>query len=442
MDLFTLNMEKNLSNSAPLSDRLRPRNLDEFYGQKHLVGEGRYLNRVILSDQVPSIIFYGPPGVGKTTLAEIIAKSTKKRFEKLSAVASNLKQLREVLNVAEDNLKLHGVRTILFIDEIHRFNKTQQDGLLPFVEKGIVILIGATTENPYFEVNKALLSRCRLLNLYPLNYSDLEEVLNNALSDRIRGFGNKKIDFSKSARDFLIKASDSDARAMLNSLEIAVLSTDPDENGVIVIDEGVLEDCIQKKYVKYDKGGQEHYNTISAFIKSMRGSDPDAAIYYLARMLEAGEDVKFIARRMIILASEDIGLADPNAINVATSVFNGVNMVGMPEARIILAEGVIYLATAPKSNSAYLAIDSALNDIRNNSSGTIPTYLRDSTDPILEESHGKYKYPHSYQGGYVKQDYLPEEFRDRTYYNPKRYGFEDSIYTRLLELRKIDNESE
>ncbi len=332
-------MEKNLNNKSPLADRLRPKNLEEFVGQDHIIGQGKFLSRLIKSDRVNSLLFYGPPGVGKTTLAKIIANLTNKNFVELSAVTSNIKELREVLNKAQDDFKFSNIETIVFIDEIHRFNKTQQDALLPYVERGIIILIGATTENPYFEVNKALLSRLQILNLKALENKDMNKLIDRAISDKIKGFGNLKINLSEQAREFLIRNSSGDGRFLLNSLEIAVLSTDKVDNEVnLTLD--VLENSMQRKKLLYDNGGNEHYDTISAFIKSLRGTDPDAALYYLAKMLESGEDIKFIARRMIIFASEDVGNANPMAMVVASACFQNINAVGMPEARIILGQWI------------------------------------------------------------------------------------------------------
>jgi recombination factor protein rarA len=433
MDLFEFSMQKNLKNNAPLADRMRPRNLNEFVGQDHVIGDGKYLSRLIKSDRIRSILFYGPPGVGKTTLAEIIAKTTNKNFVKLSAVTSNLKELREVLKKAEDSMKFHDVSTIVFIDEIHRFNKTQQDALLPFVERGIITLIGATTENPYFEVNRALLSRMQIINLLPLDDKDLFKLLDTALSDSERGFGNKNIEMNNFAKKVLVKNSNGDGRFLLNSLEIAVLSTD-EIGGVINIDEKVIEDSLLVKNIKYDKNDSEHYDTISAFIKSMRGSDPDAALIYLAKMLEGGEDIKFIARRLIIFASEDVGNADPQAMILASSCFNSIDVVGMPEARIILAQTVTYLATTEKSNASYLGINKAIEDVKKSNNVVIPKNIRDKHNP-QNETNKKYLYPHNYENAYINQNYMPENFSGEKYYEPKNIGYEIEIKRHLDSLK-------
>lgn len=434
MNLFDLSMEKNLNNKSPLADRLRPKNLEEFVGQDHIIGQGKFLSRLIKSDRVNSLLFYGPPGVGKTTLAKIIANLTNKNFVELSAVTSNIKELREVLNKAQDDFKFSNIETIVFIDEIHRFNKTQQDALLPYVERGIIILIGATTENPYFEVNKALLSRLQILNLKALENKDMNKLIDRAISDKIKGFGNLKINLSEQAREFLIRNSSGDGRFLLNSLEIAVLSTDKVDNEVnLTLD--VLENSMQRKKLLYDNGGNEHYDTISAFIKSLRGTDPDAALYYLAKMLESGEDIKFIARRMIIFASEDVGNANPMAMVVASACFQNINAVGMPEARIILGQCATYLASSVKSNAAYRGINEAISDIKEEGKSTIPIYLRDKNNPA-NKSHEKYLYPHDYENSYVKQDYLPYELKDKKYYKPKNIGYEKEIIDYFKKIGK------
>lgn len=436
MDLFKIAMEDNLKKNAPLADRMRPKTIGEFVGQDHLLGEGKFLYRSIKADRINSMIFYGPPGTGKTTLAMIIALNTNKRFEKLSAVSSGVKDIREIVHKAEENLKLNNTRTVLFIDEIHRFNKSQQDALLPYVERGIIILVGATTENPYFEVNKALLSRCMVLVLESLSRDDLKHLINRALEDKENGLGQYKVSLSDEAIDYLITIGQGDGRIVLNSLEIGVLSTPPDKDGIININLETIRESIQIKSARYDKGGDEHYDTISAFIKSMRGSDPDATLYWLAKMINAGEDPKFMARRIIIAASEDVGNADPNALKIAVAAFDAVNVIGMPEGRIPLAQAALYVASAPKSNSAYIGIDKALEDIRNEEVGQVPIHLRDTHYQGSKSlGHGKeYKYPHDYQNNFVKQDYLPDKFAGKTYYNPSSNGYEKHIKERLKKI--------
>ncbi|MBZ2173696.1 replication-associated recombination protein A [Schnuerera sp. xch1] len=436
MDLFTLNMENQLKEEAPLADRMRPRTISEFVGQSHILADGKFLNRAIKADRINSMILYGPPGTGKTTLAMIIANSTNRNFEKLSAVTSGVKDIREVINKAEENLKLYNKRTILFIDEIHRFNKSQQDALLPFVERGIIILIGATTENPYFEVNKALLSRMMVIPLYSLSRDGILKLIKKALEDKSRGLGKYKVNISKEAIDYLITISNGDGRVALNSLEIAVLSTPKDDESIINIDLDTIKESILVKAAKYDKGGDEHYDTISAFIKSMRGSDPNATLYWLAKMINAGEDPKFIARRIIICASEDVGNADPQALNIAVSAFNAVNVIGMPEGRIILAQAATYIACAPKSNAAYVGINKALDDIKNKAIGKVPTHLKDASyKGAANLGYGKgYRYPHDYENAYIKQLYLPYEFKDVKYYEPTENGYEKRIKEHLYKL--------
>lgn len=438
MDLFTLSMEDNLKSTAPLADRMRPVSLEEFVGQSHILGEGMSLYRSIKADRINSMVFYGPPGTGKTTLAMIIANQTRMRFEKLSAVTAGVKDIREVVTRAEESLKMTKKRTILFVDEIHRFNKSQQDALLPFVERGIIILIGATTENPFFEVNKALLSRAMVIVLHPLNKKDLEKLYKRALEDKEKGLGNYKVEIDEDAKEYLFTISQGDGRILLNSLEIGVLSTDPDEGGIRRIGIDGIKESIQVKTAKYDKGGDEHYNTVSAFIKSMRGSDPNATLYYLAKMINAGEDPKFIARRIVICASEDVGNADPQALVVANSAFQAVNLIGMPEGRIILSQAALYVATAPKSNSALIGIDKALDDIRNEEIGNVPKHLQDGHYGGAKALGigVDYKYPHDYTNHYVKQDYLPPGMEDRVYYEPSGIGYEKKIRERLEFLKE------
>nr|WP_242455763.1 replication-associated recombination protein A [Dissulfurispira thermophila] len=392
-----------------------PRTIDEYIGQEHILGEGRLLKRAIEADRITSLILYGPPGTGKTALARVIAAKTKSHFEWLNAATAGLEDLRKVIQNAKIR-KAKGIRTILFLDEIHRFNKLQQDALLPDVEEGNIILIAATVENPFFYVNSALLSRSQVFELKPLAEEDILKVLNNAILDKERGLGNLKIVIEEDALKHIAKMSDGDARKALSALEIAVLTTPPDEKGNINITIQIAEESIQKKVIVYDKKGDQHYDTMSAFIKSMRGSDPDAAIYYLARMLYAGEDPRFIARRIVICASEDVGDADPMALVIATAALKAVEFIGMPEARIPLAQAAIYIAKAPKSNACYRAIEAAMQDIKNEQTMEVPDHLKDSHYPGAKKlGHGKgYKYPHDY-GGYVEQDYLSKK---KKYYNP------------------------
>lgn len=401
--------------SSPLAYRMCPETLDEYIGQKHILGEGKLLRRAIEADRITSLILYGPPGTGKTALAKIIAKKTKAHFEWLNAATIGLDELRKVIQHAK-NRKAQGTRTIVFLDEIHRFNKLQQDALLPDVEEGNITLIAATVENPFFYVNSTLLSRSQVFQLKPLSKEDLLEIIRNALSDKERGLGNLSIVADEDAVNHLAEMSDGDARKALSALEIACLTTEPDTNGQIRITIKIAEESIQKKHIVYDKKGDQHYDTISAFIKSMRGSDPDAAVYYLAKMLYAGEDPRFIARRIVIFASEDVGNADPMALVVATSALRAVEFIGMPEAKIPLAQATIYVANAPKSNASYKAIEAAMEDIEKEETMEVPDHLKDSHYPGAKKlGHGEgYKYPHDY-GGYVEQDYLPKK---KKYYKP------------------------
>ena len=410
MELFK---ENNLK--EPLAYRMCPRTIEEYVGQGHILGKGKLLRRAIEADRITSLILYGPPGTGKTALARIIAAKTEAHFEWLNAAIAGLDELRKVLKTARDR-KSKGIRTILFLDEIHRFNKLQQDALLPDVEEGNIILIGATVENPFFYVNSALLSRGQVFELKPLSEDDILRVLHNALSDKERGLGNLKVDIAEDALKHLSKISDGDARRGLSALEVAALTTPVNENGIIKIDLKTAEESIQKKALLYDKKGDQHYDTISAFIKSMRGSDPDAAVYYLAKMLYAGEDPRFIARRIVICASEDVGEADPMALVIATSALRAVEFIGMPEARIPLSQAVIYIAKAKKSNACYLAIEAAMKDVEKEQTMEVPNHLKDSHYPGAKKlGHGEgYKYPHDY-GGYVEQEYLPKK---KKYYKP------------------------
>jgi len=436
INLFEYN-QANTNLDKPLAYRMRPRNLEELFGQEHILAEGKLLNRAIKADRINSLILYGPPGTGKTSIAQVIANQTKGDFVRLNAVTSGVKELREVIDQARNTLLLHNKRTILFIDEIHRFNKAQQDALLPAVEEGIVILIGATTENPYFEVNSPLLSRSRIFRLNPLGEEDIINILKKALTDKERGLGGFNVEISPDELKIIARLSNGDARTALNALELAVLTTPPDGEGVIRINEEIIAEALQKKILNYDKDGDNHYDIVSAFIKSMRGSDPDAALFWLARMLEAGEDPKIIARRIIVHAAEDVGLADPMALLVAVVAARAVEFVGMPEAQIPLAEAVLYIATAAKSNSVYKGISAAMDYVRNNNTGSVPLHLRDASYRGAEKlGHGiDYKYPHDYPGHYVQQDYLPEGLKDLRFYYPGEEGKEFQIKERLKKLK-------
>jgi putative ATPase len=419
--------------SAPLAERMRPRSLAEYAGQQHLLGNGKLLRRAIESDRLTSIILYGPPGTGKTSLAQIIASTTRSHFERLSGVESTVADIRKVAGSAALRRRTNGGRTILFIDEIHRFNKAQQDVLLPDVENGNLRLIGATTHNPFFYLNSPLVSRSQVFELEALGRQDLILLLKGALTDPKRGFGKLQIQADPAALEFLADVSDGDARRALNALEIGVLTTQPEPNGVIVLDRAVAEQSIQKKAVIYDHDETEHYDTISAFIKSMRGSDPDAALYWLAKMLYAGEDIRFIARRIVIAASEDVGMADPNALLVAVAAQQAVEFIGLPEARIPLAHATVYVATAPKSNRAYAALNRATEDVKKGRILAIPKYLKGKGSKLLGGGDD-YKYAHDYEGGYVPQAYLPE---GRIYYEPSDNGFERRVKERLDHWRHL-----
>ena len=429
MDLFEYMRSQNMESEAPLASRLRPTTLDEVVGQQHIVGKDKLLYRAIKADKLSSIIFYGPPGTGKTTLAKVIAHTTSAEFMQINATSAGKKDMEEVITAAKNNQGMYGKKTILFIDEIHRFNKGQQDYLLPFVEDGTIILIGATTENPYFEVNGALLSRSVIFELKKLSKEDIRTLLVRAISDKEKGMGAYNADIDEDALEFLADVSNGDARAALTALELGVLTTDRSEDGVIHITIDVASECIQKRVISYDKSGDNHYDTVSAFIKSMRGSDPDAAVYYLARMLYAGEDVKFIARRIMILASEDIGNADPMALSVAVSAAQAVERIGMPEAQIILAQAVTYMASAPKSNAAVNAISKAMNVVGRTKTPPVPTHLQDAHYKSAEKlGHGLgYKYAHNYKNHYVKQQYLPDGLTDEVFYEPSENGYEATI---------------
>ncbi|MEE3420811.1 MAG: replication-associated recombination protein A [Lachnospiraceae bacterium] len=428
MDLFSYMAQKNESASAPLAMRMRPRSLDEVAGQEHIIGKGKLLYRAIMADKLSSVIFYGPPGTGKTTLAQVIAHTTHAAFRSINATTSGKKEMEDVVADAKRDLGGYGRRTILFIDEIHRFNKGQQDYLLPFVEDGTIILIGATTENPYFEVNSALLSRSTVFELKPLSHEDIKGILDRAMSDRERGLGNFRATLTDDARAFLADAAGGDARAALNALELAAMTTDRNADGTLTIDRSVAEDCIQKRSIHYDKDGDQHYDTISAFIKSMRGSDPDAAVYYLAKMLRAGEDIRFIARRIMICASEDVGNADPNALVVAVSAAQAVERVGMPESQLILSQAAIYVACAAKSNACTNAIFAAEESV-DHIKTTVPVHLQDAHyNGHTSLGHGVgYKYAHDYPNHYVQQQYLPDEIAGATFYEPTDIGYEKTI---------------
>ncbi|RCW52918.1 MULTISPECIES: replication-associated recombination protein A [Halanaerobium] len=443
MNLFENQNNREKNNDRPLAYRMRPRNLEEFYGQQEIVGENKLLSRAIKADRLQSLIFYGPPGTGKTSLAQVIANQTEADFVKLNAVTSGVKDIREVIKKAKSNRNLYNKKTILFIDEIHRFNKSQQDALLPSVENGTVIMIGATTENPYFEVNSPLLSRSRIFRLEKLNSKQVFSILNQALNDQERGLGKLKVNISDKDLNFIAELADGDARVALNTLELAVLTTPADKDGVIKLDQEIIEESMQKKILNYDRSGDNHYDIISAFIKSMRGSDPDAAIYWLARMIVSGEDPKFIARRVVIHAAEDVGMADPTALIIAESAARAVEQIGFPEAKIPLAEAVIYIATAPKSNSVVKAINSAVEFVENNRAGDVPPHLKDSHYAGASElGHGlNYKYPHNYSKNYVDQNYLPDDMQNLSFYEPGKMGREKKT-AQFLDYLKNNTESE
>ena len=437
MDLFDYMRSNTMEKEAPLASRLRPSTLDEVVGQKHIIGKDKLLYRAIKADKLGSIIFYGPPGTGKTTLAKVFANTTSARFTQINATVAGKKDMEEVVKEAKDALGMYGQKTILFVDEIHRFNKSQQDYLLPFVEDGTLLLIGATTENPYFEVNGALISRSRIFELKQLEKDDIRELLRRAVTDSEKGMGMYRAVLEPEAEEFLADMANGDARAALNAVELGILTTERAEDGLIHIDLDVAQECIQKRAVRYDKGGDNHYDTISAFIKSMRGSDPDAAVYYLARMLYAGEDIKFIARRIMICASEDVGNADPMALTVAVSASLAVERVGMPEAQIILSNAASYVACAPKSNSAVNAIDAAMKAVKTQTLMPVPPHLQDrhySGAAALGRGLD-YKYAHDYPNHYVKQQYLPDGMEGAVFYEPSDNGYEKEIKARLAFLR-------
>ena len=438
MDLFEYMRTNNMEKESPLAARLRPVTLEEVVGQQHIIGKDKLLYRAIKADKISSVIFYGPPGTGKTTLAKVIAHTTSAEFTQINATSAGKKDMESVVSAAKELMGMYGKRTILFIDEIHRFNKGQQDYLLPFVEDGTVILIGATTENPYFEVNGALISRSIIFELKPLSKEDIKKLLTRAVYDKDKGMGSYNAVIEEEALDFLADAAGGDARLALNAVELGVMTTQRREDGKIHIDLDTASECIQKRVVLYDKGGDNHYDTISAFIKSMRGSDPDAAVYYLARMLYAGEDVKFIARRMMICAAEDVGNADPNALTVAVSASLAVERVGMPEAQIILSQAVAYIATAPKSNSAVNAVSEAMEVVKETGNLPVPPHLQDSHyrgSAKLGRGIG-YQYAHDYPNHYVKQQYLPYELTGREFYRPSGNGYEVKIREHMQRIRR------
>lgn len=439
MDLFDYMREQNQEKESPLASRLRPTTLDEVVGQQHIIGKDKLLYRAIKADKLSSIILYGPPGTGKTTLAKVIANTTSADFLQINATSAGKKDMEEVIGKAKNNQGMYGKKTILFIDEIHRFNKGQQDYLLPFVEDGTVVLIGATTENPYFEVNGALLSRSIIFELKNLSKDDIKVLLLRAVNDMEKGMGSYHAMIDEDALDFLADVSNGDARAALTAIELGILTTERGEDGKIHITLEVASECIQKRVVRYDKTGDNHYDTVSAFIKSMRGSDPDAAVYYLARMLYAGEDIKFIARRMMVHAAEDVGNADPMALVVATSAAQAAERIGMPEARIILAEAATYIACAPKSDAVIQAIDRASQVVQETKTAPIPTHLQDAHYKSAGKlGHGVgYKYAHAYPNHYVKQQYLPDGLTDQKFYEPTDNGYEKNIKEHF---QKIKNE--
>ncbi|OYD08857.1 AAA family ATPase [Paludifilum halophilum] len=429
MNLFDYGQEQEKEKKGPLAARMRPRTLDQITGQSHILGKGKLLRRSIEADQLSSIILYGPPGTGKTTLAKVIAGSTQAHFEQLNAVTAGVSDIRRLTKEAKERLGMYGQRTLLFIDEIHRFNKSQQDALLPYVEDGTIILIGATTENPSFEVNSALLSRSRLFQLHPLSEEELKQLARRALDDRERGLGEYRTRIEEEALEHVVRMAGGDARNVLNALELAVVTTPPDAEGVRRITVDVAEESIQRKVIRYDKSGDNHYDTISAFIKSMRGSDPDAALYYLAKMIRAGEDPRFIARRVTIHAAEDVGMADPRALLIASSAAQAVEYIGLPEAQIPLAQAVIYIATAPKSNAVIQGINQAMSAVDKEARGDVPPHLRDTHfRGAREQGRGRgYLYPHDYPRGYVDQQYLPDEHRGKTFYHPTDIGYEKKL---------------
>ncbi len=437
MDLFDYMRSTNMEKESPLAARLRPTTLEEVVGQQHIIGRDKLLYRAIKADKLSSLIFYGPPGTGKTTLAKVIANTTSAEFTQINATVAGKKDMEEVVKKAKDILGMYGKKTILFIDEIHRFNKGQQDYLLPFVEDGTLILIGATTENPYFEVNNALISRSIIFELHPLSAEDIRELLRRAVYDKEKGMGVYDAVIEEDAMEFLADLAGGDARSALNAVELGIMTTDRLEDGKIHITLEVAQECIQKRALRYDKSGDNHYDTVSAFIKSMRGSDPDAAVYYLARMLYAGESVTFIARRIMICAAEDVGIADPQALSVAVNASLAVERIGMPEAQIILSEAAIYVACAPKSNACVRAIGEADQSVREQGNLPIPVHLQDAHyKGAARLGHGQgYLYAHDYPGHYVKQQYLPYELNGKEFYHPSGNGYEAKVREHMKRLK-------
>lgn len=437
MDMFEYMRQQNMEQESPLAKRMRPTKLEDVVGQEHIIGKDKLLYRAIQADKLSSIILYGPPGTGKTTLAMVIANSTSAEFTQINATTSGKKDMEEVIRKAKDTMGMYQKKTILFVDEIHRFNKAQQDYLLPFVEDGTVVLIGATTENPYFEVNGALLSRSNIFQLQPLSRENIRELIHRAVYDKEKGMGAYDAEIDDAAVDFLADMAEGDARSALNAVELGILTTDRQEDGKIHITLPVAEECIQRRSLKYDKDGDNHYDTISAFIKSMRGSDPDAAVYYLAKMLYSGESVTFVARRIMICASEDVGNADPQAIQVASACAQAVERVGMPEAQIILAHAAIYVACAPKSNSIVNAISEAMQTVKERQTGAVPVHLRDAHyGGARKLGHTGYQYAHDYPNHYVEQQYLPDDLVGTQFYVPGELGYEQQIQSYFQKIKK------
>jgi putative ATPase len=441
-DLFKKREQEVFKIEAPLADRMRPKSPEEFVGQDHLLGQGRVLRQAIESDQLPSMIFWGPPGSGKTTLAMIIASTTGAQFIAFSAVLSGVREIKEVIQEAKEEWRLQKRRTVLFVDEIHRFNKAQQDAFLPHVEKGTIILIGATTENPSFEVISPLLSRAKVFTLHPLTEAEIEVILNRGLGDEERGLGKYPTSMEPEVIKGICRMANGDARVGLNTLEMVVLTTSPDSKGIRHIKKEDLEEVLQKRAFLYDKSGEEHYNLISALHKSLRGSDPDAALYWLGRMLEAGEDPLYIARRMVRFASEDVGMADPQALQVAVSAMEAFHFIGLPEGKLALAQAAVYLATAPKSNALYTAYEGVQKDIKEVENMPVPLHIRNPVTSLMKDlGYGKdYRYPHDYPDHFVPEEYLPENLKGRIYYHPSDQGFEREVKRRLENWRKKKNE--